>query len=189
MTHKHTSPRDLINAQLVGFRIRWLYPIHRSKTSPLPKKGVLYDIKLHQMITLHFWRHSGECLTPSLPLLPGPLWLGVVVLLGLIYSSNRSVEKLFVFDENVYKNKLLRNNYTKNIWTYKECNFQTFTDEITWRVDIPLKSTDKSINLRLKYKYLNSLTRSYQSMNNLSKTCPCPPISDWTLTKLSYWCE
>ena len=39
-----------------------------------------YDIKLHLIVRLKFWR-SGECrVTASLALLPGSLWHGVVIL-------------------------------------------------------------------------------------------------------------
>ena len=47
--------------------------------SPSPKGYPRYNIKLHLIVRLQFWR-SGECrVTTSLSLLPRPLWLGVII--------------------------------------------------------------------------------------------------------------
>ena len=55
-----------------GHKIRKLYPLQRGKI-PLPKGCPKYDTKLHLVVSFR-----GVKNTPFLPLLPGPLWLGVV---------------------------------------------------------------------------------------------------------------
>ena len=60
-------------------RIRWLYPLQRGKTPP--KVGSLLSMTLHY---IWLWDSSsgdlGMWSNPSLPLLSGPLWIGVVLL-------------------------------------------------------------------------------------------------------------
>ena len=60
----------------MGVRIHWLYPLQMNKTPTPPKRGMALNF-------LWWWRSSsgtrGVWITASLPLLPGPLWPGVVV--------------------------------------------------------------------------------------------------------------
>ena len=60
-----------------GLEYACLYLLQRVKT-PHHKKCVSIDTKLHLMLWLLFWR-SGVWNTPSLLLLPGSFWPGVVV--------------------------------------------------------------------------------------------------------------
>ena len=72
---------------VVRLRINWLYLLQRVKTPPPKKKWCLgYDIKLHPMARLLFWRFVECGITCSLPLLPGPLWPGVVLLHTIKYK-------------------------------------------------------------------------------------------------------
>ena len=103
-------------ALLAGFKLSWLYtPQWRKKlTSPLPRKkrGPWYGIELHPMVRFQFLRSS-------LPLLCGPLWLEVVIhVRGLIYGSNESLLKWFLFDWTVGKKNPLQKQLPK------KCKFE-----------------------------------------------------------------
>ena len=70
-TFKHLILWDV--ALLVGLRIRQQYFLQRNKS--LQNESTGHDTKLYQVVRLQFWS-SGEFVVS---LLPGPLWLGVVV--------------------------------------------------------------------------------------------------------------
>ena len=58
----------------------------------------VYDAKKYAMVRLQFWEMWSNLL---LPLLPDLLWPSVEVPnKGLIYGSNRSVEKLYSYVQN-----------------------------------------------------------------------------------------
>ena len=108
-------------AALLGeLKICWWYsPVKRWKS--LQKGCPGYDTKLYLMVRLLFWRFSEILNTPSLSLLPGPLWPGIVVPVWI-----SSMGQIALFQNYWYlirlcaknnKKEVLRNNYSKNIYT------------------------------------------------------------------------
>ena len=50
---------------------------------------------------------SGECeVTPSLPLISGSLWSGVLLFIWVSSTDQMDVEKLFVLDRNTWNHEL-----------------------------------------------------------------------------------
>ena len=83
-----------ISALLTEFSVRSLYSLKTGKS--LPKEKVLslgYGTKLHQMVSIPFWK------TSSLPLRSSSLWAWVL----------RSIWRLFVFDWNTWSHTNVRN--------------------------------------------------------------------------------
>ena len=86
-------------------RIRWLYPLQKDKTFSLQKEIPRYVTKLHLMVRIQFWR-SGNCWVLSLlQLFSCPLWPAFFTVISM--GVNRSVCKLFVFDNNVFRIKII----------------------------------------------------------------------------------
>ena len=69
---------------------------------PLPNKVCSkYDSKLHRLVRLQFCK-SAELGTLSLPLLPSPLRLGIVVPVRVQPIVQTTIQKLFVFSRNIW---------------------------------------------------------------------------------------
>ena len=109
---KLVSPWNLNTTQLLGFRIHWLYPQQRGKT-PTKKWCTRYDIKLHLIVRVQFWRSSGVWSTYSLPLRPGPLRPKLVVPVRVPFMGQIDVSKLLVFDRVQKKKKKKKNSLEK----------------------------------------------------------------------------
>ena len=80
----------------LDLRIHWLYPLQWVRFFPQEKESPGYNIKLHLMVRLQFWR-SEECwLLSSLTLIPGPLWLKVVVPVRLLSMGQTDLFKNYL---------------------------------------------------------------------------------------------
>ena len=84
--HCNRNKKELTTS-LAELRICWLYSLHRQDSS-FPKKGGLLGITLN---CIWWWdsssRTSGSVEYPFMPLLPGPLWPRVVVLVKVLSTG------------------------------------------------------------------------------------------------------
>ena len=71
----------------------------------------MYDTKLYLMVKLQFWRSGRAYSIPLLPLIPGPLGPGVVLLVRV--SSRGQIDRVKNYSYLNSDQKVLRNNYTK----------------------------------------------------------------------------
>ena len=90
--------------------------------SPL-KKRLSWAWQLHLMVMLHFWRSEGLCRILSLPLLPGWLWLGLVVPVKIPCMDQIDLFKKYLYLIGLYAKKPCKKQLHKKC--KYECNSLT----------------------------------------------------------------
>ena len=102
--HDHIyQKKSFGEGSFVGLRICWLYILKSGVRAPplthtCSQRGVL-GITLHLLVWFQFW---GVWSILLLPLLPGPLWLGVIVLVWV-----PSIDQIDMFKNYLYLFRIL----------------------------------------------------------------------------------